>query len=459
VIQVFEAQSNITNMKTCELRAPLLVAAVLAFLGLQFLSAGTPPTIVNTQPAPLQETQGRVALCFFGLVKGVDDDLVRTIADGVVGPLVTAGFVIDSFLHTYHATTFSNAFNKETDASPFNQTRSLATLRTLLPNLLVAADDMATPDNLMPLARYLKAGDPWPFHPNESLRYFLRQQFSLLRVTEMWSGSRDLVHILVGGGRVELPPSIRARYDGVVYLRPDLYHLSKLNMEAFDSVIGASTAAFSRLRRASFDTSLALKHPWLEMGAAYAAGKRPLSVGTQSPAALSSLTPSFLADDDMTNSSIDPAHSPPSIGNSLLHIAIPTFEWGGLHDRFAFGSPEVMFFYGVRALALGYFIDVLQQPPHAEKYLRKYLCALGAAVHIVPQFSARKRVNGKLEDDGARLSRSKFFHKRVQLWAKWQQREAIDRYGRGPRRQCMFASMWAHVPFDIGDKRETAFKR
>lgn len=303
----------------------------------------------------------------------------------------------------------------------------------------------------MPLERYLRAGDPWPFHPNESLRFFLRQQFSLLRVTEMWSGSPDLSRKLESGDPVYPPANIREQYDGVIYLRPDLFFLSKLNLDAFDAVVGASTAAAKRHRRgASLEAEHT--HPWLQ-----ASGVDKKDAALSDEMQTHKPVPPIPNDDDSAHNGGD--MEPSSRGTSLFHIAIPTFEWGGLHDRFAFGGPDVMFFYGVRALALGHFIDVLRQPPHAERYLRKYLCALGAAVHVVPQFTARKRINGVLEDDGARLWRAKYFNKRLQSWAKWHQGETIDRYGRGPRRQCMFASMWSHVPFDSEAKRVTAFRK
>lgn len=441
--------------KTCGSRRTafgiFITFVVLAFLTSQWFIGSPAPSAPADKQHP---AEGRIAICFFGLVKVIDDELLSTLDEGVLRPLQLAGFTLHSFLHTYEAATFSNAFNKESATSVFNQTQSLGKLRKLLPDTRVIIDPIATPDKLMPLPRFRKAGDPWPFNANESLRYFLRQQFSLLRVTEMWTGG-SFVQKLQRGGTVEIPPSLRQRYDAVLYLRPDLYLLSKLNVDAFESIVGASKLAHARLQHASpAALKRQLRHPWLT----------PIVVPKDPTSPLATPTlPANSTDDEQLTSSLGTTPSssamPATAGSTTpLHIAVPTFEWGGLHDRFAFGGPEVMFMYGVRALALGHYIDVLHEPPHAEKYLRNYMCALGAVVHLVPQWTARKRVNGQLEDDGARLWRSKFYMKRVQLWAKWHQMPSIDRYGRGTTRQCMFGSLWSHQPFDAAAKRSTLFK-
>ncbi|CUG03906.1 membrane-associated protein, putative, partial [Bodo saltans] len=143
-----------------ECRTQLLIAALCVLFGIQLISSNLAPAIAS-QAVPLLPQQreraaaGRVALCFFGLVKDIDEDLIRSLSEGIVKPLTAAGFSLDSFLHTYHATTFFNAFNKETDGATFNQSKSLATLKGLLPNLKVATDFISTPDRLMPLERYL----------------------------------------------------------------------------------------------------------------------------------------------------------------------------------------------------------------------------------------------------------------------------------------------------------------
>jgi hypothetical protein len=76
-------------------------------------------------------------------------------------------------------------------------------------------------------------------------------------------------------------------------------------------------------------------------------------------------------------------------------IAVPTWflYWNtGFNDRMAFGSVEAMLTYGTR----GKYIHAYSQTkkPHAEGYLRDYLCSKNFEVHFTRTRFARVRLHG-----------------------------------------------------------------
>lgn len=380
-------------------------------------------------PSP-HNKHGIVLLCFFGLVKNIDDEQMYHLKESILRPLHDWGYEVEAVLHSYHASTFTNKFNREAPGHVIDQTAALRKLRAT-----ILGRDVDTPgddgsidtrfryvfdvpetsaDVFFPMKTYLAAGDPWPFNANESMKYFLRQQYSLLRVTELWSGV-PLTPPPVGNLSKLFSPL--PQYSGVVYLRPDLYLFSKLNMAAFDAVTAAS-------QEHPLESWLPQWHPWSSALNQTGAAERTLycSGGRQ-----------------IVNLQRD------GCSGKRMHIAVPTFEWGGLHDRFAFGGASSMFLYGTRGLSMRHYVDVHRRPPHAEKFLKDYLCAAGVAVHLSPMFSGRVRVGGELEE-AAQKQAARFLGKRIDAWSRWQKSQYLDRYGRGTMRRCIMMSVWANIP-------------
>jgi hypothetical protein len=130
----------------------------------------------------------RVAICFFGLVKTVTPQQLDQ--RNLFTPLRRAGYELRGFLHTYNFTShkYSNPRNDEKEAV-LDQGTSIAALKGVLPELKsVRLDSPSSADyHFGDVKKFIVHGDPFPDNPVISYRYFLRQQYSLMKVTEMWS--------------------------------------------------------------------------------------------------------------------------------------------------------------------------------------------------------------------------------------------------------------------------------
>jgi hypothetical protein len=151
---------------------------------------------------------GRVAICFFGLVK----DLKHTqasLTEHIFQPLKAQGYTCEIFAHTYEIERYSNSRNSEANL-PIKP-RSIEGLRSSDRKTTVVYDKPEEVDKLYPLDSYLRNGDPWPDNPRQSLKYFLRQIHSLDRVTALWKKRAS-------------------EFDLAVYLRPDTSFYNHLTL-------------------------------------------------------------------------------------------------------------------------------------------------------------------------------------------------------------------------------------
>jgi hypothetical protein len=147
----------------------------------------------------------KVALCFFGLVKNYGL-VAGSVEQYVLAPLRREGYDYDVYIHTYDQVFTSNARNGERNV--YINPRSIA---TFFPGARMRRDAPEIADRVRPLDFYLQNGDPWPDNPRVSMINYVRQLYSLLEVTKLWS-----------------PRAAEYRY--VIYLRPDVRFTSPLTL-------------------------------------------------------------------------------------------------------------------------------------------------------------------------------------------------------------------------------------
>ncbi|CUG92680.1 membrane-associated protein, putative [Bodo saltans] len=185
-------------------------------------------------PLAPQKARGRlsIALVFFGLVKSVSSEQIEALQDNIIAPLNEIGNV-EIFLHTYREESFSNPRNKESSA--IDQRGAIKMIRKALSPrpLRVQIDDSLEAHRYFgPTLWYLRHGGAWKQHSLLSTHFYLRQQYSLLRATDMWTGV-NYSSLQDSAARL---PSIASRYSCVVYVRPDLLFDSPLPRDALRTV-------------------------------------------------------------------------------------------------------------------------------------------------------------------------------------------------------------------------------
>jgi hypothetical protein len=133
----------------------------------------------------------KIAVVLFGLVKRIDPPQSLAFSKYVAAPLLAVGNV-DVFLHTYLQPNFTNARNGERSAN-VNQTMSIEILKRVFSRahqFHVIVDHVAAAHEFFGPTAYFLPGNhsPWGASSKLSMHYFLRQQYSLIRGTQMWSG-------------------------------------------------------------------------------------------------------------------------------------------------------------------------------------------------------------------------------------------------------------------------------
>jgi hypothetical protein len=158
---------------------------------------------------------------------------------------------------------------------------------------------------------YIKHGDPWKDNPRVSVQYYLRQQYSLLQLSE----------ILQRENAARDPDD---KFRGAIFLRPDMFWYDNIDLALFQHVV-------------------------------------------QKP----------------------------------NRIALPTWFLyfnTGFNDRFAFGSVDAMVTYASRGK---YLLEYSQShEPHAEGYLKDFLCGRNFEVHMTRTRMGRMRLHGIHGPDG-----------------------------------------------------------
>ena len=175
------------------------------------------------QQAPsLQDSTRKihVAICFFGQVKHyehVADSVQRHILD----VLRADNYTWEIFAHTYNMTTFTNPRNRENN-TPIDARSLQRVLGIRDENMLYDEPDAA--DAFFDFEAFLARGDPWGSAQGTSLRFMLRQQYSLARVTGLWNSTSDRFHYCV-------------------YLRPDTVFRSDLDLQRLAHGLNTTTIA------------------------------------------------------------------------------------------------------------------------------------------------------------------------------------------------------------------------
>jgi hypothetical protein len=166
----------------------------------------------------------KLAICFFGLVKEITNQQIESFELAVLKPLRDAGYQLDGFLHTFNMTgeVYANPLNLE-EPTQLDQLPAIQKLEAAFDGRLeVLVDTFADADrHFGPHEEFLTSGDPWPSSKGLSVKYYLRQLYSLLRLTSMWS-KVDL--FTLDGSTIDISAlgfDSLLQYDGVMYMRPD----------------------------------------------------------------------------------------------------------------------------------------------------------------------------------------------------------------------------------------------
>ena len=197
-----------------------------------------------------QHHRGTVAICFFGLVKGTTNELAEAFVNKIYRPLWRAGYSTVTLVQTPRMSSFVNLRNGETGTS-FNQMETLDLYRK---HFLLSkseslkyfndTDEFPTIDDeenqfithfskegdseklLGTEDEYLTIAHPWPEFGvnNTSLKYYLRQQFSLIKLSEMLRKEDQ-----------------KRKFVGAFYLRPDLLVVDELDIGLFEHMIETET--------------------------------------------------------------------------------------------------------------------------------------------------------------------------------------------------------------------------
>lgn len=275
------------------------------------------------------------AVCFFGQVKNIQAEQAENFSENVLHPLLKLFQRIDIYVHTYNLQTFTNPRNGE-DNVVIDVDKSLEVLvshimraaptNTVCIKQIKVSESCDADAKFRDVRYYLHPGDPW-HNDGLSMRYFLRQLYSLDQVTRLWKGPQG--NWFNGDDAKKL----KRMYDAVIYTRPDLMFLNKLQITE-DDIVHASACEQDTGRLFPGDNTI--------------------------------YTPTF-------------------------------DEWHGLNDRFAIGSPSVMQIYGHRMHMIeSYFEKYPSLQLWAEPYLYKVMIEMFGVVHgRLDNFTfTRVRANG-----------------------------------------------------------------
>ena len=206
-----------------------------------FLVLDDPQDRVDTSERPV-----RLALCFFGQVKNIEEGHSQKLLTNVIRPLTTFYPQIDLYLHTYNMQSFSNPRNGEHNVT-IDVAASLERLITMLREMappgrvllkgLNVTEPIDADRHFRPLEFYLSRGDPWD-NEGISMLNLLRQLYSLDQVTQQWEHDKAPDY-----------------YTAVIYTRPDLLFHTRLPLVASEN--GTQHAlSMNTLYAAPFDDEL-----------------------------------------------------------------------------------------------------------------------------------------------------------------------------------------------------------
>lgn len=147
----------------------------------------------------------KIAICFFGLTRSLNRT-VSSITENIIDPLKSQDHQVDVYMHTYKLEVLTNYRSGEK-----NCLLDTTEYKLLEPFEGFAIDDQNDIDKILDFLAYRSKGDPWRDGYN-SLNNLLRQHYSLQRVTSLWVSKKH-------------------EYDAVMYCRPDVQFIARLNVD------------------------------------------------------------------------------------------------------------------------------------------------------------------------------------------------------------------------------------
>lgn len=198
------------------MRTPLLNMILVAMLALPWLMQALfepVPLSTSTHSKALPSCSGphggnhtcRICVCFFGLVRHYDM-VAQSVQRHIFDVIEAANYTFDIYAHTYRINSVYNKRNGELGISVDPES-----LQRLLPQAEIIYDYTEAADSSMDISHLLMNGDPWPDNPGTSVKFFVRQLYSLHRVSQLWKHRMK-------------------EYDYCVYLRPDVMFISDLDL-------------------------------------------------------------------------------------------------------------------------------------------------------------------------------------------------------------------------------------
>lgn len=154
----------------------------------------------------------RVALLFWGLTRSLKYT-IDSINENILDVLKTNNYDYNIFIHTYYFNhLYSNIRTHENNIQlDFDEYKILNAKEEY-----VILDNQDEIDEIIDLKKYRTKGDVW-YNNYNSLDNMLRALYSLNRVTELFKKYKD-------------------NYDYVLFLRPDVKYVDKLNIEIFNDI-------------------------------------------------------------------------------------------------------------------------------------------------------------------------------------------------------------------------------
>jgi hypothetical protein len=158
----------------------------------------------------METNKKRACICFIGLPKHFDY-LKDSFKDNVEHQLLSLGFEIDYYMHTYNTQTFTNPRNHEN-----NVQIDIEPLKTAFTYKESSIQELSEYDPEPRVNQALQYGDPWN-NNGISLRYLFLQMNSSNIVTSLWKDKA-------------------ADYSVVIYTRPDIYYRHRLQRDVIMDV-------------------------------------------------------------------------------------------------------------------------------------------------------------------------------------------------------------------------------
>jgi hypothetical protein len=166
---------------------------------------------------------------------------IESYVDIILIPLQRVYSSIDIYMHTYNTHRFTNPRKGEYDVA-LDVSLSLEKVihkvrQTKLFNRRVSFKEIKISEvqeadkSFRDLRHYLHRGDPWE-NQGMSMRYFLRQLYSLEQVTQLWEGRHRSLGFCNMDERDQIcrfmSKKVQNSYDLVIYTRPDLFFWDRL---------------------------------------------------------------------------------------------------------------------------------------------------------------------------------------------------------------------------------------